>query len=164
MDAGGSLAGDEIRLAVIGLNGRGMTLINNFLQLGLPDAPVADVPPARLVAICDVDTAVLGRTAKHIEETYGQTVETDTEYERILERRDIDAVVITTPNHWHALQTIWAVEAGKGCLRGEACLLFLVGGPANEGGRQTSQTDRPVRIPKPLRYRAGGSLPPYHFR
>lgn len=98
----GSANGD-IRCAVVGLNGRGKSLIRDVMR----------TDGARLVALCDVDTAVLDERAANVEEEHGIKVDKVRDYQKLLERKDIDAVVICTPNHWHALQTIWACQAGK---------------------------------------------------
>ena len=63
------------------------------------------------VALCDVDSRHLGDAAKSIEKT--GTPRTFADYRRLLDLKDVDAVVITTPDHWHALQTIHACQAGK---------------------------------------------------
>jgi predicted dehydrogenase len=112
---------DEVRFAVVGIRGRGKQLIKHFIKLAYPEPadpdlpvePVPEIPPARLVAICDVDSAELDKCAKMIQDATGATVETYSDYRKLLEQKHIDAVVIATPNHQHALQTIWACEAGK---------------------------------------------------
>ena len=100
--AAGSASGD-IRVAVVGINAQGAGHMRDYLN---------KLPGARLVAICDVDTAVL---AKRLEECVkaGVKPETYIDYRKLLENKDIDAVVLGTPNHQHALQTIWALQAGK---------------------------------------------------
>jgi predicted dehydrogenase len=72
-----------------------------------------DVPGTTLVAICDPDQRVLDRRAGEFAEKRNIEVETEQDLRRILDRKDIDAVVVATPNHWHALATIWACQAGK---------------------------------------------------
>jgi predicted dehydrogenase len=69
---------------------------------------------AHAVALCDVDSAVLGK-AKDLVLKSGKVknIETYADYRKMLERDDIDAVVVTTPDHWHALNTIHACQAGK---------------------------------------------------
>jgi predicted dehydrogenase len=112
---------DEVRFAVVGTRIRGMTHIRHFMKLAYPEVVEGEataeeppeVPPARLVAICDADTAVMDEAAKFIQEKTGATVETYGDYRKLLEQKHIDAVIICTPNHLHALQTIWACEAGK---------------------------------------------------
>lgn len=98
----GSPNGD-IRCAVVGLRGRGKSLIRDVLR----------TDGARLVALCDVDSAVLAERAADVEKEHGLKVDQISEYRKVLDRKDIDAVVICTPNHWHALMTIWACQAGK---------------------------------------------------
>ena len=95
-------ANGDVRVAVIGLNGRG----KNHL------ASLRAVPGARLVALCDVDTAVLDRAAEALAKD-GIVVRKYTYLRSLLDASDIDAVTIATPNHWHALAAIWACQAGK---------------------------------------------------
>lgn len=95
-------ANEDIRVAVVGVGGRGRDAIANFSKL----------KGARLVALCDVDSAILERELKRLRDQ-GMSVEGFTDYRRLLENPDIDAVSLATPNHWHALGTIWAVQAGK---------------------------------------------------
>lgn len=92
----------DIRVAVVGVNNQGNGHISRFRKL----------EGVQLVALCDVDSRVLARRAGELK-THNIDVTTYTDYRKLLERSDIDAVVIATPNHWHALQTIWACQAGK---------------------------------------------------
>jgi predicted dehydrogenase len=96
-------ANDDIRLAVVGINGRGGAHISAF----------GDMEGVRLVALCDVDQKVLGSKAGAFEKKYGRKVETYVDIRKLLENKDIDAISIATPNHWHSLATIWACQAGK---------------------------------------------------
>jgi predicted dehydrogenase len=93
---------DEWRVAVIGLNGRGAEHADALRAL----------PGVRIVALCDVDDAVLLRESRRLRER-DQRPGLHTDLDEVLERRDVDAVTLATPNHWHALQTIWACQAGK---------------------------------------------------
>jgi len=63
-------------------------------------------------AVCDVDSKVLANAAKQVEAKYGRC-DTFSDFRKLLERKDIDAVVISTPDHWHCLMTILACQAGK---------------------------------------------------
>ncbi|HWQ53504.1 MAG TPA: Gfo/Idh/MocA family oxidoreductase [Bryobacteraceae bacterium] len=96
-------ANDKVRLAVIGINGRGWDHVQGFMKL--PDAEVA--------MLCDVDSAVLERRATQFASTFGRPVKTEKDMRKVFENKEIDAVTIATPNHWHALATIWACQAGK---------------------------------------------------
>ena len=100
---GKASANDRIRVAVLGVNGRGKDHIAGFQ--GLPDAEVA--------VLCDPDRNVAAERAAEFEKKYGRKVETEVDLRKVFERKDIDAVSIATPNHWHALATIWACQAGK---------------------------------------------------
>ncbi len=64
------------------------------------------------IAVCDVDKEVLAKAVKAVEQT-GRKCDAYSDYRQVLERKDVDAVVISTPDHWHALMTIHACEAGK---------------------------------------------------
>lgn len=100
-------AGD-IRVAVIGCGstvgrgGKGRYHINNFKKM----------KGVRLVALCDADEAHLNREVEGLS-TDGIKVDTYADARKLLERKDIDAVCIATPNHWHSLLAIWAIQAGK---------------------------------------------------
>lgn len=93
---------DEIRVAVIGFNGRGSGLINEFRSL----------PGVRVVALCDADQAVLDREMSVFAKR-GEKVDGTRDLRSIMDRDDVDVVVTATPNHWHALITIWACQSGK---------------------------------------------------
>ncbi len=95
-------ANDDIRVAVVGLNGRGKNHLDGLNRKGV-----------RVVAICDVDTAVLNRLSAYAKDKLNLTVETYQDYRKLLENKNIDAVSLATPNHWHALGGIWAAQAGK---------------------------------------------------
>lgn len=90
----------DIRVAVIGLNGRGQAHL----------ASLSRIEGVRVVALCDVDTAVLERVKPKVN---GGNVRTYTDIRKLLEAPDIDAVTIATPNHWHSLAGIWAMQHGK---------------------------------------------------
>jgi predicted dehydrogenase len=94
---------DKIRIAVIGVNGRGMTHLQAF----------AGRDNAEVVAICDVDEAVIGKGMKLVQERQGKEPTYVQDLRKILDDKTIDAVTIATPNHWHALAAIWAMQAGK---------------------------------------------------
>jgi predicted dehydrogenase len=93
---------DTIRLGFIGLRGRGNDLLGSF----------RNVPGVRVEALCDVDSEVLGKRMAEAK----QRGENPTAYgdpRRLYENDAIDAVVIATPNHLHAILGIWAMQAGK---------------------------------------------------
>ena len=95
-------ANDDIRVAVVGFNGRGKNHIEAFSKM----------KGTRLVALCDVDSAVLGKELKLATDA-GQKVEGYTDIRKLLENKDIDVVTFATPHHWHALGAIWTAQAGK---------------------------------------------------
>ena len=91
-------ANDRVRVAVVGINGRGESHISEFGKM----------PDARVVALCDVDLHVLERRAQQLE-----GVQKYQDVRKLLENKEVDAISIATPNHWHSLITIWACQAGK---------------------------------------------------
>ncbi len=94
-------ANEDIRYAVVGLHGRGQSHLEGF----------AKVKGTRLVALCDVDSVILGREVQKCRDR-GEPVEGYSDIRKLLENPNIDVVSFATPNHWHALGTIWAVQAG----------------------------------------------------
>jgi predicted dehydrogenase len=98
-------ANDRIRVAVIGLRGRGRDLIRAFHNLAQQNVEIA--------ALCDVDESVLRERVADYEKLSGRKVLACDDMRRVFDDRNIDAVAFATPNHWHALGTIWACQAGK---------------------------------------------------
>jgi predicted dehydrogenase len=92
-------ANERVRLGLIGLGNRGDQVLDAFLKH--PDAEVA--------AVCDLSQAYMDSAAKKA----GTTPRQFKDYRRLLESKELDAVVIATPDHWHALQTVHACQAGK---------------------------------------------------
>ncbi|MBN1815755.1 MAG: Gfo/Idh/MocA family oxidoreductase [Sedimentisphaerales bacterium] len=95
-------ANGNIRLAVIGLHNQGSNHVNWF----------GKIDGVKIAALCDPDSAVLDREAKKFAER-NEAVTTHTDLRRILDDKNIDAVIVAAPNHWHALATTWACQAGK---------------------------------------------------
>ena len=94
--------GGPVRIAVVGTNNRGDKHVDGWLAN----------PDAELVAVCDCDPACLTKYASRFA-TLPRQPAFEKDVRRLLDRQDIDAVSIATPNHWHAVMTIWAMQAGK---------------------------------------------------
>jgi len=94
---------DTINVAVIGIRNRGM---DHCRALSM-------IPCVKIATLCDIDQRLLPGAVAEVEKLTGYKPSTETEYRKVLEDPDIHAVCIATPNHWHALQTIWACQAGK---------------------------------------------------
>jgi predicted dehydrogenase len=95
-------ANNDIRVAVVGFRGQGRGHITAYHRM----------PGVRVVALCDVDSEILEREAQKFSER-NEKVETYTDIRKLLENKDIDAITTATPNHWHALISVWACQAGK---------------------------------------------------
>ncbi len=97
-------ANDRINVAVIGVRSRGRDHITSYAKL----------PEARIAAVCDIDQAQIERAVAFTEKVTGaKPQKTYQDIRKLLEDKDIDAVSIATCNHWHALATVWACQAGK---------------------------------------------------
>jgi len=95
-------ANEDLRLATIGFHGQG----------GLHIRLLRELSGVRVVALCDADRSVLDRGQREAEKL-GQKVETYADLRKLLENKNIDAVTIAAPDHWHVLATVWACQAGK---------------------------------------------------
>jgi predicted dehydrogenase len=96
-------ANDRVRVAVLGVNGRGQNHIQGFSGLS----------NVELATLCDPDKVVLEKRAGEYEKKYGKKVQIEQDLRKVFDDKSIDAISIATPNHWHALATIWACQAGK---------------------------------------------------
>ena len=96
-------ANRRVRVGLIGCGGMGNADLRAMLRLN-----------ARCVALADPDDGQAARTRDRIDKQFGQTPELVTrDFRQVLDRADIDAVIVATPDHWHALPTVMACEAGK---------------------------------------------------
>lgn len=96
-------ANDTINVALIGCRNMGWSNLSDFLLN-------KDV---QCLALCDVDETILNKRANELSGRQANKFELYDDYRRILDRKDIDAVIIGTPDHWHCLQFLHACEAGK---------------------------------------------------
>lgn len=94
---------DQLRVAVVGVNGRGMSHVSGF----------AGKNNCVITTVCDCDESVIGNAMKTIEKVQGKAPKFEKDFRKVLEDKTIDVVSIATPNHWHSLMAIWAIQAGK---------------------------------------------------
>src|SRR5579883_33814 len=94
---------DQLRVAVVGVHGRGREHIHGFV--GKNNCIVT--------TICDVDSAVIGKAMKDAETQQKKMPRYEQDIRKVVEDKDIDIISIATPNHWHALAAIWAMQNGK---------------------------------------------------
>ncbi|MDH3649956.1 MAG: Gfo/Idh/MocA family oxidoreductase, partial [Saprospiraceae bacterium] len=94
---------DIIQVAVVGIRSRGK---DHYRAL-------AQFPNVRIAVLCDIDERLFPEAVAEVEELTGHKPATETIYKNVLDDKDIDVLSLATPNHWHALQTIWACQAGK---------------------------------------------------
>ena len=99
-------ANDRINMSVIGVRGQGFGHLRRW-------ASMAQSENVYVKTICDIDENLWLERVKAIEEIQGEKPGTEYDLRKVYDDKDIDAVSIASPNHWHALATIWAVQAGK---------------------------------------------------
>ena len=94
---------EKIVLGIIGPGGMGTNLLKSFVAQ----------KEVEIAWICDVDANRMGAAAKAVESSTGKAPRSDKDLRRVLEDKAVDAVIIATPDHWHAPATILACDAGK---------------------------------------------------
>ena len=99
----GQAPSDIVNVALIGCKNMGFGVFQNHL----------DLPDTRCIAMCDVDRNILEERAAGIQKKYNQKPVLYDDFRKLLENKDIDAVIVSTPDHWHCLPMIYACEAGK---------------------------------------------------
>lgn len=96
-------ANDTVTIGVMGVRGRGRGLAVGF----------AEMPDVKVAYLCDVDERVIEDCSQRVEKNQGEKPKAVSDFRRILEDPGVDAIVVATPDHWHALATILACQAGK---------------------------------------------------
>jgi len=95
---------DRLNFAVIGLNGRAYAHLSSLK---------ANKSAARISHVCDVDSNILKKFADSVQQEMGEAPVAEKDFRNILEQKDVDAVTIATPDHWHAPMAIAGLQAGK---------------------------------------------------
>jgi predicted dehydrogenase len=96
-------ANEKYVLAVIGSGGMGRSNLRALMNK----------PNVEIAAICDPDTGHMAQGAKMVEEKFGKRPQEIKDFRKVLEMKDVDGVIVSTPDHWHALPTMLACEVGK---------------------------------------------------
>ena len=95
---------NKIKVALIGCRSQGYSNLNVFL----------DYPEVECIALCDVDDEWLNKRAADVEKkTNSKVPHLYKDWRRVIDNKDVDALIIATPDHWHCLPLIWAAQAGK---------------------------------------------------
>ncbi len=96
--------GNKVKVALIGCRSMGFANLKTFLEY----------PEVECVALCDVDDEWLNKRAADVQKQTGKKVPNlYKDWRRVIDNKDIDAVIIGTPDHWHCLPMVWAAQAGK---------------------------------------------------
>jgi predicted dehydrogenase len=96
-------ANDTVNIGVVGFRGRGRAHYRTF----------AAIPGVRVAYLCDADERLFPRAVAEVEEIGGYRPKTEHDIRELLKHNDLDAISVATPDHWHALMTIWGCQAGK---------------------------------------------------
>lgn len=96
-------ANEKVTLAVVGIRGRGNQLSQGFLQRD--DCEIA--------YLCDVNASLFDSRSKMVAEMQGKTPKCVQDFRRALDDETVDAIIVATPDHWHAPATVWGCQAGK---------------------------------------------------
>lgn len=94
---------EKIRIGLIGCKNMGFGDLQNALRL----------PGVECAALCDIDDQILDSRSKEVEKIQGKALARYKDFRRLIENKDIDAIIIGTPDHWHCLPFVYACEAGK---------------------------------------------------
>jgi predicted dehydrogenase len=94
---------DKVNIGLMGVRGVNWANLNSHLR----------VEGVECVALCDIDQTVLNNRAADLEKITGKKADLYSDFRKMLERKDIDAILVGTPDHWHTLGTIYAMESGK---------------------------------------------------
>lgn len=101
-DARAADANEKLTVALLGCGGMGRFKLGNFMDQG-----------CAVAAVCDVDEAQMGNAAQDVENKLGGRPQAIKDYRKVLEMNDLDAVIVGSPDHWHAAMMMSAVAAGK---------------------------------------------------
>ncbi|MBI3118789.1 MAG: Gfo/Idh/MocA family oxidoreductase [Candidatus Hydrogenedentes bacterium] len=93
----------KIRVGLIGCGGMGIGDLETFLTYDDVDCPI----------VCDIDDARIAKAVELVEAQRGHKPDTVKDFRRVIDRQDVDALLVATPDHWHALPTVYGCQAGK---------------------------------------------------
>ncbi len=132
-------ANDRVNVGIVGLGGRGNDHINFYGRLD----------ECRIAAVCDVNQAARERATAKILKAKGYEPKTFEDMREMFASKDIDAVSLPLPNHWHALSTIWACQAGKDVYIEKPASHNIYERPENGRSRAQVRTHGAGRFAKP---------------
>ena len=138
-------ANDTVRLAVVGLNGRGGSHVDEF----------GKTPGVEITYLVDPDTRTFKKRLDQIAEKGGRAPATVQDIRRVLEKKEVDAISVATPNHWHALLTIWGCQAGKDVYVEKPCSHNVHEGRIAVEAARKLQPNRAARNAGPFQPRLG---------
>src|SRR5580692_5442230 len=95
---------DRLNFAVIGLNSRAYAHLSSLK---------ANKSAVRISHVCDVDSNILNKFADSVQQEMGETAASEKDFRKILEQKDVDAITIASPDHWHTPMAIAGLQAGK---------------------------------------------------
>jgi len=140
-------ANERINIAVIGIRGQGSAHINSYCSM-------KNDKNVWLTTLCDTDEQFFAERAKTVQEKTGIRPVTEWDMRKVFDNKEIHAVSMAIPNHWHALATIWACQAGKHVyIEKPACHNIFEGRKMIEAGRKYN-----VRVQTGFNSRSSGGV------
>jgi predicted dehydrogenase len=122
---------NRVRLAVMGVHGRGLALLRGF----------SSFPDVEIAYVCDPDDNVVPAALRAVNARQRQAPRVERDVRRVLQDRDVTALAVAAPDHWHALATVWACQAGKHVYVEKPCSHNVV-----EGRRMVEAARRHRRV------------------
>jgi predicted dehydrogenase len=105
---------DTINVAVVGVSGERPRVRGMIHGRGMRHIRwYSEIPNVRVTAVCDVDERLFPAAITEVENRFGKKPKTYVDFRKLIEDKDIDVVSLAVPDHWHALMTVWACQAGK---------------------------------------------------
>ena len=103
---------ERVNIAVVGISGYRERIRDMINGRGIDHVKYySKMPNVRITTLCDVDERLFPGMVSEVEKLAGYTPKTEWDFRKLIEDPDLDAVSIATPDHWHALQTVWACQA-----------------------------------------------------
>jgi len=100
---GAGAPSNQVNVGLIGCRNMGFYILERHLR----------IPGVKCLGLCDIDENILMEKAATVEKEFGHKPKVYRDFRKMLEDKDVDIIIVGTPDHWHCLQTVYACQAGK---------------------------------------------------